>query len=127
MSADTAYSAGRLVAHDEVSMPSSGDTTCTDNLWLLAGEAPDLAAAFVVTSFPDRLEPLEQETGLLTPAMLIRELEKLDKPEVPVKIFHMKPQYLDEISSDLQPLKQRCQMLQGNECFTFKTGSCPRL
>lgn len=42
-----------------------------------------------------------QQAGHLTPGMLTKELDKLDKPEVPVKIFHMKPQYLEEISAEL--------------------------
>jgi hypothetical protein len=41
------------------------------------------------------LEPLAHQTGRLTPGILIKELDKLDKSEVPVKIFHMKPQYLE--------------------------------
>ena len=56
---------------------------------------------FFETSFPDRLKSLTQQAGHLAPGMLTKELDKLDKPEVPVKIFHMKPQYLEEISAEL--------------------------
>ena len=74
---------------------------------------------FVETSFPGRLELLAQQTGHLTPGMLIKELDKLDKPEVPVKIFHMKPQYLEEIGAELASCQKQCRVLNGNERFIF--------
>ena len=77
-----------------------------------------MAAVLVETSFPTRLEALAVETGHLTPGLLMKELEKLDKPEVPVKIFHMKPQYLEEITAELKVLLS-CQLLNDNERFEF--------
>jgi hypothetical protein len=69
------------------------------------------------------LGQLALETGHLTPKLLAEELKKLDKPNVPVKIFHMKPQYLDEICKDLEPMKERCRILEGNERFRFVSES----
>jgi len=87
--------------------------------WSLGNSAEALAAVFFETSFPDRLESLAQQAGHLTPGMLIKELDKLDKPEVPVKIFHMKPQYLEEISAELASCQRHCRILDGNERFVF--------
>ncbi len=115
----TVCSAGYLLAGDRAAILYSGDTTKTEQLWALGKSAEHLAAVFVETSFPDRLEALAIETGHLSPALLVKELEKLDKPEVPVKIFHMKPQYLEEICSDLESHRVPCQMLAGNEQFVF--------
>lgn len=115
----TVYSAGYLVADAEAAILYSGDTTSTEDLWALGAKDDRLKAVFVEASFPNRLEGLAKESGHLTPGLLVDELDKLDKSELPVKIFHMKPQYLDEISADLAPLRDRGQMLQGNECFTF--------
>lgn len=78
-----------------------------------------LAAVFVETSFPCRLESLAQQTGYLTAGMLIKEVDELDKPEVAVKIFHTKPQYLEEISAELASCQRHCQILDGNERFFF--------
>jgi len=125
----TVFSAGYLLSGEETSILYSGDTTTTDALWELTTTtdalwelgktAKDLAAVFVETSFPDRLETLALETGHLTPTLLAKELAKLDKPEVPVKIFHMKPQYLEEISAELASCKKHCRVLNGNERFVF--------
>ena len=97
----------------------SGDTSTTEALWQMGKSADNLQAVFVETSFPDRLEALALETGHLTPSLLANELEKLDKPEVAVKIFHMKPQYLEEICADLLANQVSCQVLDGNEQFSF--------
>jgi len=52
-------------------------------------------------------------------SLLARELAKLDKSEVPVKIFHMKPQYLDEIRAELACCQECYRVLDGNERFEF--------
>ena len=115
----TVFSAGYLLSGAETSILYSGDTTTTDALWELGKTAKQLAAVFVETSFPDRMETLALETGHLTPTLLVKELAKLDKPEVPVKIFHMKPQYLEEISAELASCQKQCRVLNGNERFVF--------
>jgi len=113
------FAAGYLVEAASAAILYSGDTSSTDELWRLAGMSSKLAAVFVETSFPNRLEDLALKTGHLSPALLEKELAKLDKPEVPVKIFHMKPQYLDEISAELVSCRARCQILEGNEQFVY--------
>ena len=113
------FAAGYLLAGGKTSILYSGDTTTTEALWSLGKSADELAAVFVETSFPDRLEALALQTGHLTPGMLVKELAKLDKPEVPVKIFHMKPQYLEEISAEMAWCQRHRQILDGNERFVF--------
>ena len=113
------FSAGYLVASQSAVILYSGDTTSTHELWALGNRAGALSALFVETSFPNRLEELAIKTGHLSPGLLEKELEKLDKPELPVKIFHMKPQYLEEISKELVFCRTRCQILQGDERFVF--------
>ena len=115
----TVFAAGYLVASDSTAILYTGDTSTTDELWTLTVGKEKLAAVFVETSFPDRLEELAVKTGHLSPALLEKELAKLDKPEVPVKIFHMKPQYLDEISAELVSCQARWQILEGDERFVY--------
>jgi cAMP phosphodiesterase len=113
------FAAGYLLTKEQTSILYSGDTTTTEALWSLGRSVDGLSAVFVETSFPDRLKSLAQKTGHLTPEMLIKELDKLDKPGVPVKIFHMKPQYLEEISAELASCQRHCRILDGNERFVF--------
>jgi hypothetical protein len=74
---------------------------------------------FVESSIPERLESLVGQTFRLTARILIKELDKLDKPEVPVKIIHMKPQSLEEISAELAFSQRYCRITDGNERFVF--------
>jgi tryptophan synthase alpha chain len=89
------FAAGYLLMRGQASIRYSGDITTRESLRTLGKSAAALAAAFFETSFPGWLKPLAHQTGRLTPGILIKELDKLDKSEVPVKIFHMKPQYLE--------------------------------
>jgi len=98
----------------------SGDTAATDAIWELARGCRELRAAFIETSFPNRLQALAEASGHLTPAMLAGELAKFDRPGVPVKIFHIKPQFLEEVVAELEALgEQRLQVLYGGEVFRF--------
>jgi len=97
-----------------------GDTSVTEGLWSLGRRFPRLKAVFVETSFPDRFSDLALASGHMTPAILQNELSKLGRDGVPVKIFHMKPQFLDEILGELNNLEiPQLQVLQGGEFFSF--------
>ena len=84
-----------LLTKGQTSILYSGDTTVTEAIWSPDNSVEELDAVFVETSFSVRFESLTQQTGHLESGMLIKELDKLDKLEVPVKIFYMKPQYLE--------------------------------
>lgn len=79
----------------------TGDTGPTTRIWSEARSEPDLKAVLVETSFPDDMESLAQDSGHLTPSMLQKELELLDRPEVPIYLFHMKPLYLEKIRDEI--------------------------
>ena len=112
------YTAGYLISAEAGSVLHSGDTTTTSELWELGRNSPDLRLAFIETSFPNRLEAIARASGHLTPAMLREELGKLAKPELPVKIFHMKPQFIGELRAELHELHDpRLQILDGGEVF----------
>jgi len=115
----TVFSAGYLLTQENVSVLFTGDTCSTEAIWEMANRCSGLAAVFVETSFPDSLTGLARETGHLSPFLLQQELQKLDKPELPVKIFHMKSQYLEEIRRDLKQCCPQCEILNGNEQLRF--------
>lgn len=50
--------------------------------------------------------------------MLEKQLTKLDRDDVPVYIFHMKQQYLDELHAELSQVPHpRLTVLNGGEIF----------
>ncbi|PLX98600.1 MAG: MBL fold metallo-hydrolase [Desulfuromonas sp.] len=112
----TVYTAGYLLEDDGRSLLLSGDTGPTEAIWQLGHDASGLQAALAEVSFPNRLEELALISGHLTPRLLAKELVKLDRPDVPVWIFHMKPQFLDELIAELNELHGfELKLLRGNE------------
>jgi ribonuclease BN (tRNA processing enzyme) len=116
------FTAGYLLADTDAALLFSGDTREGSSLWDLCSHWPSLQGVFIETSFPDRLQPLASVVGHLTPSMLCQELTRFSRPEIPVKVFHMKPQFLDEVVAELEALKDgRLQILSGGETFFFPT------
>ncbi|ORJ63058.1 3',5'-cyclic-nucleotide phosphodiesterase [Geothermobacter hydrogeniphilus] len=114
------FTAGYLLHGDAGSVLFSGDTTTTEAIWQLGRGCRDLLLAFIETSFPDRLRELAIASGHLTPAMLRSELAKFGRPDVPVKIFHVKPQFLAEVEAELAALGDlQLEVLKGGEAFYF--------
>jgi len=116
----TVFTAGYLLSQDDRAVFFSGDTGETEKLWALPRGCETLRMAFVETSFPNRLAEIARVSGHLTPAMLHSELLKLGRPDLPVKVFHMKPQFLLELLPELQALGDpRLEILSGGEAFSI--------
>ncbi|MCF6178438.1 MAG: 3',5'-cyclic-nucleotide phosphodiesterase [Geopsychrobacter sp.] len=112
------YTVGYLFETDEVAFLYSGDTCDTEEIWQLGRNCDKLRCAFIETSFPNRLADLAVRSGHMTPAMLEKQLAKLDRDEVPVYIFHMKQQYLDELQRELEQLPHsQLTVLGGGEIY----------
>src|SRR5467141_163467 len=78
----------------------SGDTGPTEALWKAARGLRGLRAAFVECAFPNRMAKLAEVARHMTPALIRRELDKLPS-DLPVWIYHIKPQFYDEITEEL--------------------------
>jgi len=112
----TVFTAGYLLESEGGSLLLSGDTGPTEAIWELAQSAPGLKAVLAEVSFPNRLEELALASGHLTPRLLAAEMDKLDRRDVPLWVFHMKPQFLEEILAELDVLDcGDLRMLRGNE------------
>jgi len=101
----TVFTAGYLLEDCGRSILLSGDTGPTQAIWELGHEADGLQAVLAEVSFPSRMEELALTSGHLTPKLLAGELRKLDRPDVPVWVFHMKPQFLDELIAEIEQIK----------------------
>lgn len=81
----------------------SGDTGPTEKIWRrMRGRR--IRCLIVEVSFPDEMIPLALTSGHLTPALLVKELDKM--PVVPDRILitHLKPYYRDAIAEQLSNL-----------------------
>lgn len=83
-----------------------GDTGPTSEVWSLAKKKNNLGGVILETSFPNRLREVAKASLHLTPATLGQELDKLDRPDTPVFISHLKPQFRREIIAEIKALKR---------------------
>ncbi|MFQ5992287.1 MAG: MBL fold metallo-hydrolase [Nitrospiraceae bacterium] len=98
---------GFVIREGESSFLYSGDTHTTDKIWAVAARERTLKAAFIETSFPDKLGDLARLSKHLTPSLLAREFEKLGRPDLPVYVYHLKPRFREEIRRELDQLNIR--------------------
>ena len=109
-----------FILHDGTSgMVYSGDTGPTDALWKAAGDVGGLRAVILECAFPNRLAALAAIARHMTPELIRRELDKLPA-DVPVLIFHVKPQFHDEIGDELGAVSgARITMLEQDKTYVF--------
>ncbi len=78
----------------------SGDTGPTEALWKASRGLTGIRAVLLECALPNRLARLAAVAQHMTPALIERELDKLP-PDVPVWIFHVKPQFHEETAEEL--------------------------
>ncbi len=109
-------SIGLLMRQKDRSILYTGDTAPTQQIWETAARTPDLEGVIIETSFPNRMQKIATASSHMTPSMLKKELQKLNRPEVPVYIFHMKPKYESAIVEEIDRLLgDRVHILQEGE------------
>ena len=109
-----------FILHDGTSgVIYSGDTGPTEALWQAARNLRGLRAVILECAFPNRLGPLAQVAKHMTPSLIRRELEKLP-PDLPVWIFHVKPQFHEEIAEELARIDpRRVSILEQDRTYTI--------
>ena len=79
----------------------TGDTGPTDSIWKKGSEMDDLKMIIAEISFPDQKTDVAITSNHLTPFLLEKELKKINKPDIPVYAFHLKPWERHEIEKDV--------------------------
>ena len=69
-------------------------------------EVPDLRGILHEVSFPNEFEWLARASGHHTPATLAQDLMKLQPRDVPVLLYHIKPQFQAQVERDLARLRK---------------------
>jgi len=100
----TVPTTGFIVQDRSSAFVYSGDTYSTDELWHEARHIPHLKTAFIECSFPNSMSNLAHISKHLTPALLAQELSKLDRDDISVYAYHLKPAYKEQILHELHEL-----------------------
>ncbi len=115
----TVPTTGFIIHDGSTGFVYSGDTGPTERIWAAARGFRGLRAVIVETTFPSRLDELARASKHLTPATLRREMEKMP-PDLPIWIFHIKPQFLDETAEELMKIDPaRIHILEQGKTYTL--------
>jgi len=96
---------GFLIDQDNTQFIYTADTGSTEHIWEVANAQPNLKGVIVDCSFPNAYEDLAKRSGHLTPNGMAAELAKFDRlGTVPVYLYHMKPETLDVLTSEVGAL-----------------------
>ena len=107
-----------FIVHDGVSgFVYSGDTGPTEALWTTARTVQGIRAVLVECAFPNRLADLAEIACHMTPARLQREREKMP-PDVPVLVYHVKPQFADETAEELSRLDGDISVVEQDKTYS---------
>lgn len=96
----TVPAAGFIVHDGSTGLIYSGDTGPTRALWEAARGLRWLRAVILECAFPNRLDRLAEVARHMTPDLIQRELGKLPA-DVPIWVFHVKPQFFEETAEEL--------------------------
>jgi len=97
----------------------SGDTGPTDELWKAARGLRGLRAALIECAFPNRMQELAAVAGHMTPDLIRREIDKLPA-DLPVWIYHVKPQFYEEIAEELSSVDPaRITLVEQDKTYTL--------
>ena len=109
-----------FIVHDGISgLIYSGDTGPTDALWKAAREVRGLRAVILECAFPNRMARLADIARHMTPELIRREMDKMPH-DIPVLIFHVKPQFYAEVGEELGAVgSARLTMLEQDKTYLF--------
>jgi cAMP phosphodiesterase len=97
----------------------SGDTGPTQAIWKEGRSLRGLRAVMLECAYPDRMSELASIAKHMTPALVQRELDKIPA-DVPVWIYHVKPQFADEIGEQLSKVGgERVTIMEQDKTYTL--------
>jgi ribonuclease BN (tRNA processing enzyme) len=113
-------SVGFVVSNGRSSFAISGDTGPTTRFWTQVNAAKGLKALLVEVSFPNDLQRLADLSGHLTPRTLAGELAKLERADLPILLYHLKPSHAPKLRREVAALGlPHLRILEVGDTFTF--------
>jgi cAMP phosphodiesterase len=113
----TVPAAGFVVHDGSTGFIYSGDTGPTEAIWKAAHRMSGIRAVILECAFPNRLGWLAGLAKHMTPELINREMDKLPA-DVPVLVFHVKPQFYEETAEELALIPgNRVQILEQDKTY----------
>jgi ribonuclease BN (tRNA processing enzyme) len=95
---------GLVVSDERTTVAFSSDTYETEEFWELVNRTARLDALLIEASFPDSMAKLAEVSRHFTPALLHKELRKLEHNGLDILAVHLKPAYRDTLIAELKAL-----------------------
>jgi ribonuclease BN (tRNA processing enzyme) len=95
---------GLIVTDERTTVAFSSDTYETEEFWELVNRAARIDALLIEASFPDSMAKLAEVSRHFTPALLRKELRKLNHNGLDILAVHLKPAYRDTVVAELEAL-----------------------
>jgi ribonuclease BN (tRNA processing enzyme) len=97
----------------------TGDTGPTEELWQIVNRLRGLKLLMIETKFPNDMQVIADAAGHLTPRTLQQELKKLNRIDVPISLYHLKPDRIEDIVREVGLLQDpRIGIMKIGDCFT---------
>lgn len=115
----TVPTTGFLVHDGTTGFIYSGDTGPTEAIWKAAKGLPGIRAVILECAFPNRMRKIADLARHMTPDLIRREIDKLP-PDVPVMIYHVKPQFYEETATELHRIDgNRVHLLEQDKTYSL--------
>lgn len=116
----TVPTVGYIISDDKSSLAISGDTSVTERLWEVINSTENMKGIFLETSFPNSMRELAEMSGHLTPEMANNEAKKLKDNNIPIYLYHLKPNFLDVLKSEISSISDfTVSILEQDRSYTF--------
>jgi ribonuclease BN (tRNA processing enzyme) len=111
-------SCGFVVSDGDVALAISGDTGPTEQFWKALNRRDDVRVLLLECSFPNALQSLADISGHFTPQTLEQELNKFDRRDCEVLLYHLKPAFVAQLKAEVAHLPVR--VLELGDTFDFE-------
>ena len=95
---------GYIVEHEGSALMLSGDTYTHSGIAETLNANPGISVLLLEVSFPSRMHAIADESKHLTPALAAEIIAQIDRKDLLVCFYHMKPSFLADIEQELAEL-----------------------
>ena len=93
-----------IIKHNINGYVISGDTYKNPKLWDIINNNKKIKSLIIECSFPNKMAKLAYESKHLTPELLSNELKNLQRDDIQIFIYHLKPSYYEKMEEEIKTL-----------------------
>ncbi len=118
----TTGSCGYIIKQLDQGIFVTADTYCSDIIWDRLNSDKSIHTLCIDVSFPSQYDQLAEDSKHLTPKLLHKELQKLQRDDINISLIHLKPSFYNTIIQEVKEynlLLGNGRILQDNDIIYF--------